>query len=245
MNFLIITDNEKWHLLILKELSALLHKITSKDKSDCYCINCGSSFRTRFTLKSYENVCKDHDYWRLKIPKKNNNILKYNQGGKSLWDAIDYPWWYRIAIWKNIFIWKKSLKSTAEITQHTPGGYSLGTYCSLYCNKSKHSFYRGADCTKKSCADLRNHGTKIIKCEEKEITLSTKKTKKRNRKNKSVIISVKKNLMKMKNTAKFEITVSTQKNLGVLVIICVISDLKHQDKFLWSSIMILIKTITS
>ena len=51
--------------------------------------------------------------------------------------------------------------------------------------------------------------------------------------------------MKMKNTAKFEITVSTQENLGVLVIICVISDLKHQDKFLWSSIMILIKTITS
>ena len=32
----------------------------------------------------YVNVCKDHGYCYLEIPKKDNNILKYNYGEKSM-----------------------------------------------------------------------------------------------------------------------------------------------------------------
>ena len=123
---------------------------------------------------------------------------------------------------------KKSLKSTTKITQHTPCGYFLFTYCSFDCNKNKHSFYRDADCMKKFCVDLRNHATKIVNCEEKELIPSTKKNNnKRNRKSKSVTISAKKNSMKMTNKVKLEITVFTQENLEMPLIICVISDVKH------------------
>lgn len=48
--------------------------------------------------------------------------------------------------------------------------------------------------------------------------------------------------MKKKNIVKFKITVITQENLKVLPIIYIISDIKHQNKFLWSSIMVLIIT---
>ena len=48
--------------------------------------------------------------------------------------------------------------------------------------------------------------------------------------------------MKKKNIVKFKITVVTQENLKVLPIIYIISDIKHQKKFLWSSIMVLIIT---
>ena len=55
------------------------------------------------------------------------------------------------------------------------------------------------------------------------------KTKKRNTKN---VISAKKNSMKMKNTEKFEITVITQENLEVLLITCVILDIKYLKKLM-------------
>ena len=35
-------------------------------------------------LELYEKVCKNYEYCHLIIPKKSKNILKYNQGKKSL-----------------------------------------------------------------------------------------------------------------------------------------------------------------
>ena len=39
-------EKEGWHYLAVKELSALLHGITLKYKSDVYCFNCLHPFRT-------------------------------------------------------------------------------------------------------------------------------------------------------------------------------------------------------
>ena len=35
-------------------------------------------------LKKHERVCNDHDYCSVEMPNKDNKILKYNQGEKSL-----------------------------------------------------------------------------------------------------------------------------------------------------------------
>ena len=57
-----ITDNEKWHYLAVKKLSALFCKITAKHNGDFYCLNCLHSFSTKTKIKEHENACKNHDY---------------------------------------------------------------------------------------------------------------------------------------------------------------------------------------
>ena len=81
---LMITDGEKWHYLAVKTLSALLKGITSKDKGDFYCLNCFHSYGTKEKLKKHINVCEDHDYCYVEMPEKDNKILKYNYGEKSM-----------------------------------------------------------------------------------------------------------------------------------------------------------------
>ena len=81
---LMITDDKKWHYLILKSLSALFKGKTSKHDGDFYCLNCPHSVMTENQLKKHKNVCKDHDYCYREMPKEDNNILKHNHGEKSL-----------------------------------------------------------------------------------------------------------------------------------------------------------------
>ena len=59
--------------------------------------------------------------------------------------------------------------STTEINKHTPSGYSLFTHCSSNKTKNKLDYYRGEDCMKKFCKDLREHATKIINYEKKKM----------------------------------------------------------------------------
>ena len=67
--------------------------------------------------------------------------------------------------------------STTEINKHRLSGYSLFTHCS-FDKKKKLNHYRGKDCMKKFCKDLREHATKIINYEKKKmIPLITEKKK--------------------------------------------------------------------
>ena len=65
--------------------------------------------------------------------------------------------------------------STTKINKHTPSGYSIFTHCSFDKSKSKLNYYRGEDCMTKFCKDLREHATKIINYEKKDMIPSTKK----------------------------------------------------------------------
>ena len=62
---------------------------------------------------------------------------------------------------------KKS--STTKINKHTPSGYSLFTHCSFDTTKNKFDYYRGKHFMKNFCLDLREHETKIIDYEKKEM----------------------------------------------------------------------------
>ena len=45
--------------------------------------------------------------------------------------------------------------STTKINKHTPAGYSLFTHCSFGTTKNKSDYYRGKNCMKIFCLDLR------------------------------------------------------------------------------------------
>ena len=81
---LMITDGKKWHYLFVKELSVLLRGITLKHVADFYCLNCFHSYTTENKLKQHENVDKNHVYCYVEMPKKDNKIIKYNPGEKSM-----------------------------------------------------------------------------------------------------------------------------------------------------------------
>ena len=68
--------------------------------------------------------------------------------------------------------------STTKINKHTPlGGYSIFTSCSFDESKNKLNYYRGKDCMKKFCKDLKEHATRIINYEKKKIIPLTKEEK--------------------------------------------------------------------
>ena len=79
-----ITDGEKWHYLTVKNLSGLLRGTTSSHKEDFYCLNCFPSYRTRNKLETHKKICENHDYCNVEMPTKDNDIIKYNQGEKSI-----------------------------------------------------------------------------------------------------------------------------------------------------------------
>ena len=143
-----ITDGKKWHYLVVKSLSALFRGITSNRKENFYCLNC---------------FCENHDYCYVEISKEDNKILKYNHGEKSM---------------KVPFIIYADLESLLEkmntchnilkrhqqlkINKHTPSVYSLFTHFSFDRTKNKSDYYRGKDCMKNFCLDLRQDAAKII-----------------------------------------------------------------------------------
>ena len=61
-----------------------------------------------------------------------------------------------------------SESSTTEINKHAPSCYSLFTHCSFDKTKNKLDYYRGKDCMKKFCKDLREHTMRIINYEKKK-----------------------------------------------------------------------------
>ena len=78
--------------------------------------------------------------------------------------------------------------STTELNKHTASGYSLFTHCSFDVTKNKLDYYRGKNCMKNFCLDLRQQATKIINYETKEMIPLTKEEKKIYRKQKKCYI---------------------------------------------------------
>ena len=81
---LMITNGEKWHYLTVMNLPGLLRGITSTHHGDFYCLSCFRSYRTINKFKLHKKTCENHDYCHVEMPTKDNNIVKYNQGEKSI-----------------------------------------------------------------------------------------------------------------------------------------------------------------
>ena len=171
-----ITDGEKWHYLAVKSLSALLNGITSNHNGDFYCLNCFHAYTTKNELESHKKVCENHDYCCLEMLNEDNKIIKYNQGEKSIKSSfIIYA--DLECLLEKVSTCYNNLEesSTTEINKHTTSCYSLSTRCSFDKTKNKLDYYRGEDCMKKFCLDLREHATKIINYEKKKMIPLTKR----------------------------------------------------------------------
>ena len=72
-------EKERWYYLAVKELSALLYGLTSKHKSNFYCLKCLHSFWTENKLKSYKKVGKNTDFCGIAMSSGNDNVLEFNQ----------------------------------------------------------------------------------------------------------------------------------------------------------------------
>ena len=172
---LMISNGENWHYLIVKNLSRFLRGITSNHDEYFHCLNCFHSYRTKNKLDAHKKICENHDYCHIEMPTKDNNIIKYNQGEKSIkLSFIVYSDLECLLEKMSTCYNNPKESSTTKINKHTPSGYSIFTHCSFDKSKNKLSYYRGKDCMKKFCKDLTEHATKIINCEKKYMIPLTK-----------------------------------------------------------------------
>ena len=182
---LMITDGEKWHYLAIKSLSALFREITDNNHRDFYCLTCFQSYTTENKLKKHKKVCQNLDYCYVEMLEEDNKILKYNQGEKSLKvPFIIYGDLESLLEKMNTCHNNPDKSSTTEINEHTPFGYSLFTHCSFDTTKNKIDYYRKKNFLQNFCLDLREHATKIINYEKKEMIPLTKKEEKKHNKQK-------------------------------------------------------------
>ena len=144
---LMITNGEKWHYLVVKNLSGLLRGITSNHNADFYCLNCFCSYSTKNKLEKHKKICENHDYCHVEMPTKDNNIIKYNHGEKSIkmpftiYADLEYLL-EKIDTCEN----DPNKSYTTKINKHIPSDYSIFTHCSFDESKNKLNYYRGDDC---------------------------------------------------------------------------------------------------
>ena len=166
---LMITDGKKWHYLAVKSLPALFRGITGNSNRDFYCLDCSHAYTTKNRLGKHKSVCENHHYRCVEMPNEDNEILKYNYGEKSMKALfIIYADLKSLLEKMNTFHNNPEKSSTTKINKHTPTGHSLFTHCSFDATKNKFDYYRGKNCMKSFCLDLREHAERIINYEKKK-----------------------------------------------------------------------------
>ena len=68
---LMIIDGKRLHYLAVRSLYVLFCKIISNNEEDFYCLNCFHSYSTKNRLNKHKDVCENHDYCYIKIPREN------------------------------------------------------------------------------------------------------------------------------------------------------------------------------
>ena len=129
-----------------------------------------SSVYNKKKLKKHEIICNDHDFCHLKMPDEDNKILKYVSGEKSLKVPFIIYADLECLLQKINTCQNNPDKSyTEKKATHRPSGYSLVTCCSFDKSKNERKYYRGEDCMKMFCKDLKEQAMKIINYEKKEM----------------------------------------------------------------------------
>ena len=155
-----ITDGtSNWHYLVVKSISGLLRRITSNHNGNFYCLNCFHSYTTAKKLRKHERICNVHNFCHLK-----DKMLKYIPGEKSLRvPFIVYADLECLLRKINTCSNNPDKSYTEKKVMHKPSGYSLATCCSFDKLKNKNKYYRGKNCMKMVCKDLKDQTMKIMK----------------------------------------------------------------------------------
>ena len=111
------------------------------------------------------------------MPDEDNKILKYIPGKKSLRapfiNYADLECLFRI----NTCHFNPEKSYTEQKATHKLSGYSIVTCCSFDKSRTECEYYRGEDCMKMFCKDLKDQAKKIINYEKKEMIPLTDKEK--------------------------------------------------------------------
>ena len=104
------------------------------------------------------------------MPDKDNNILKYNHGEKSMKAPfIIYADMESLLEKKNSICHNNPNKlSKTKINKHTPSGCLMFTHCPFDNAKNSLNHYRVQDRIKMFCKDLKEHATKMVALLDKE-----------------------------------------------------------------------------
>ena len=104
------------------------------------------------------------------MPDEDNKILQYVPEKKSLRVPFIVYADLECLLKKIDTCSNNSDKSyTEKKAMHKPSGYSLVTCCSFDKSKNEQKYYRGKDCMKIFCEDLKDQAMKIINHEKKEM----------------------------------------------------------------------------
>ena len=156
-------------------MSALFRGIAGNNNVDFYCLICFQSYTTENKFKKHKKVFEDHNYCYVEMPEKDNKILKYNHGEKSMKvPFIIYAGLESLLQKMNTYN-NHEKSSTAKINKHAPSDYSLFTHCSFDATKNKLDYYRCKNCMKNVCLDLREHATKIVSYEKKNDAINRRR----------------------------------------------------------------------
>ena len=220
-------------------MSKLFRGITSNHNGDFYCLNCLTSFRTDNALKKHERLCENNDCCSVEMPTKLNKILKYNRVEKSLKTPFVIYVDLECLLLKQQSCQNNPNESYTERKAiHEPCGYSLDLVCSFDSKEDKHHFYRGNDCNKKFCSELKQLETNVVNYEQKEMTPLADDANRYYEEQKECYICRKvfcynkKQKKRFKLYKKLEIIVILQKNSEELLIAFVIYTIKYLKKFL-------------
>ena len=114
-------------------------------------------------LKKPYNVCKNHYYCYVEMPKEDHKIWKYSHCEKSI--KVPFVIYAGLeSLHEKISTCHNNHEksSTTKINKQTPSGYSMSTHCLFDLTKTKLVCYRGKYCMKRFCKKLKQHTTKRI-----------------------------------------------------------------------------------
>ena len=112
------------------------------------------------------------------MPDEDNKILKYVSGEKSL-KVLFIIYADLECLLKKINTCQNNPENfyTDKKATHRSSGYSLVTCCSFDESKNEQKYFRGKDCIKIFCKDLKDQAMKLINYEKKEVIPLTDKEK--------------------------------------------------------------------
>ena len=222
-------EADKWHYIALnsvrtddgfeqpvRTLPRLFRGITANNNAYFYCLSCLHSFRTDNALKRHKKLCGNNDYCHVEMPTKDKKPLRYNRGEKSL--KVPFTIYANLQC---LLIKEQSCQNnpkesyTERKAKHERYGYALSLICSFDKTKNKHSVYRGRDCIKEFCKDLKELETKITNCEEIQMILLTDNENKSDEEQEKCVICQKEFCYDKNEKKKFKI----YQKLEIIVII--------------------------
>ena len=218
IELLLITENENKHYILIKDFNKLMYNQTKHKESKHFCMHCRQFFSSERVLNNHKDNCNQvNGIQAVKMPDKDNNILKFNNFHKQQPVPVVIYADFEAITEKISACSPKDDKSYTEAYQkHTDCGYGYKIVC---CYDNKYSkpvtIYRGEKAVYKFMEAMLGevkYCKKVMKKEFNKLLRMMKEDEEEFQKAMNVIFTIKNIPMKI---LKFEITVTLLENTGV------------------------------